>query len=94
METSAFDFSRAHEVDLFPTMREANVVAKQFIADHNAGQPLVSVKSGPSDKGGAELMVLKSMLVTYENVTSFENLLAQRVAQHDGYLDGSGVRQE
>jgi len=97
MEASAFDFSRPHNVDffaVFPTLREANAVAKQFIADHHAGEPLVSVKTRSSEKGGTELMVVKSMLVTHENVTNFENLLAQRVAQHDGYVDGWGVMQE
>ena len=97
MEASAFDFSRPHNVDffaIFPTMREANEVAKQFIADHHAGAPLVSVKTRPSEKGVTELMIVKSMLVTHEDVTNFENLLGRRVAQHDGCLDGWGVMQE
>ena len=97
MEASAFDFSRPHNVDFFAIFRTkeiADVVAKQFVADHNAGERLVSIETRPSDKGGMELMIVKSMLVTYENVTNFENLLAQRVAQHDGYLDGWGVMQE
>lgn len=58
------------------------------------GKPLISVKTSPSDKGGTELMIVKSMHVTHENVTNFENPLAQRVAQHDGYRDGRGVMQE
>jgi hypothetical protein len=97
MEASAFDFSIPHNVDffaVFPTMQEADAVAKQFIADHHAGALLVSVETYPSEKGGTELMVVKEMLVTHENVTRFEKLLAQRAEKHDGYVDGWGVMQE
>lgn len=96
MEASCFNFSIPHNVDFFavlPNMEEADAVAKQFIAGHDAGEPIVSVETCPGEKG-AELTIVKAMLVTYENVTQFEKLLARRVARHDGYVDGWGVMQE
>lgn len=41
-----------------------------------------------------ELMLVKSMLVTHESVSAFESRLAERVSQHDGYMDGWGVLQK
>jgi hypothetical protein len=34
------------------------------------------------------------MIVTYEDVSRFEETLAERVARVDGYLDGWGVMQD
>lgn len=97
MEASSFDFSVHHSVEFFAVFRteqEADVVARQFVADRTSGEPIVAIETRPAEKGGMELMVAKSMLVTHENVTAFEARLAQRVSQHDGYMDGWGVLQE
>ena len=97
MHASGFDFGQPHDVDffaLFAKNEDATVVAKQFIADHETGDPLVSVKTASHDSGRTELAIVKSMLVTHENVTAFENLLADRCASFDGKLDGWGVMQD
>lgn len=97
MEASGFDFSALHDVEFFAVLRtehEADVVARQFVADRATGETIVAIETQPADKGGMELMVVKSMLVTHENVSAFELRLAQRVSQHDGYMDGWGVMQE
>ncbi|OYY73220.1 MAG: hypothetical protein B7Y40_10420 [Gammaproteobacteria bacterium 28-57-27] len=97
MEASGFDFSVPHDVEFFAVFRteaEADTVARQFVADRTGGDPVVAIETQPAERGGMELMVVKSMVVTYENVSAFEQRLAQRVSQHDGYMDGWGVLQE
>ena len=97
MAVSDFPFSKFHDVDffaLFARNEDAAFVAKQFIADHEAGNPLVAVKTVPHEAGRTELRIVKSMLVTHESVTAFENLLADRCARFDSQLDGWGVMQD
>lgn len=97
MAESGFDFSIPHDVEFFAvfrTEREADVVARQFVADRAGGERIVAIETQPAEKGGMELMLVKSMLVTHENVSAFEARLAERVSQHDGYMDGWGVLQE
>jgi len=97
MEASGFDFSVPHDVEFFAVFRteyEADVVARQFVADRTGGEPITAIETRPAENGGMELMVVKSMLVTHENVSSFEARLAERVSRHDGYMDGWGVLQE
>lgn len=96
MQASNFDFSVAHDVEFFAVFRteaEADAVAGEFLADHQAGDRLKAIETRPASAGGMELFLVKAMLVSYENVTAFERRLAQRVAKHDGYLDGWGVLQ-
>lgn len=97
MQSSGFDFSKPHDVEYFAVFRteeEAVSVAKQYVADHKAGDKLKNIETKPAESGGMELQLVKTMLVTYENVTTFESNLADRVSKHDGYLDGWGVLQQ
>lgn len=96
MQDAGFDFSLPHDVEFFAVFRTeaaADTVARQFVADRAGGEAIVAIETRPADPGGMELMVVKSMLVTHDNVTAFESRLAQRVSLHDGYMDGWGVLQ-
>jgi hypothetical protein len=97
MQKSGFDFSKPHDVEFFAVFRtegEADDVAKQYLADHKAGQQLVNIETRPARKGGMELLLVKNMLLTYEAIVDFERKLEERVSVCDGYLDGWGVLQE
>lgn len=97
LESHGFDFKSPHDVEffaVFPDEEAADKVAKQYVADHHAGEKLANVETKPARDGGMELVVVKSMLVTYENVSGFEDKLANRVAAAGGRLDGWGVMQE
>ena len=97
MADSDFPFSQPHDVDffaLFARNDDAAFVAKQFIADHKAGNRVAAVKTSAHESGGTELKIVKSMLVTHENVSAFETLLAERCARFDSKLDGWGVMQD
>lgn len=96
MEQAKFDFSTAHDVEFFSVFRteaEADSVANLYLADHKTGNRLKNIETRPHQTGGMELLIVKTMFVTYENVTAFESVLANRVAKYDGYLDGWGVLQ-
>ena len=97
MEAHGFDFSKEHVVDFHAVMateEEADKVARMFLADHKAGQKLENIETKPQEVGGMRLDLAKKMIVTYESVTKFESLLAERVSQFEGYLDGWGVMQK
>ncbi len=97
MQKSGLDFSKSHDVEFFAVFRtesEADVVAKQYLADHKSGNRLVKIDTRPAKKGGMELLLVKNISLTYEGVTAFERRLLERVSAHDGYLDGWGVLQE
>ena len=97
MAASGFDFGRAHDVEFFAVFRteeDADRVAKEFVADHNAGDRLVAVDTAPHERGGMELKIVKSMMLTHESVTAFETLLAERSGKYDSYMDGWGVLQD
>ena len=96
MEAHGFDFSVPYEVEFFallPTEAQADKVARQYAAEHAAGGKLTNVETRPGKDGGMELVVVKPMLVTYENVTRFEADLGARVSAEGGRLDGWGVMQ-
>ena len=97
MEANGFDFSKEHVVDFHAVMateEEADKVARMFLADHKAGQKLENIETKPHDVGGMCLDIAKKMILTYESVTEFESLLAERISQFEGHLDGWGVMQE
>ena len=97
MSSSGFDFDRSHHVEFFAVFRteeDADRVAQEYVADHRAGDRLIAVDTAPHDVGGMELKIVKSMLVTYENITAFEELLAERSGKYDSYTDGWGVLQD
>src|SRR5450432_3905023 len=91
MDASGFDFQVPHNIEffaIFPTEEGADEVAKQYLSDHRAGDPFVNIETRPAPSGGMELIVVKTMLVTYENVTGFEAEFGKRVSAHEGRLDG------
>ena len=97
MEADQFDFDQEHVVDFFAILEneaDADYVAMQFVADHEAGDEYATIETRPHDEGGTELTLSKRMLVTYTAVCAMEDLLATRVAEVEGYLDGWGVMQE
>lgn len=96
MEAHGFDFANPHDVEffaIFPSEDAADIVAKQYVADHKAGDRLENIETKPVGGGSMQLILVKRMLVTYENVTQFENNLAERVKPNEGRLDGWGVMQ-
>ena len=96
MASSGFDFNQPHDVEFFAVFRteeDARAVAKLFVSDHLAGDRLVAVDTAPHHVGGMELKIVKSMLVTHENVTALEKLLEERASRFDSYMDGWGVLQ-
>jgi hypothetical protein len=97
MEESGFDFEKEHVVDLhavFATEKEADQIARLYVADNKAGDKLTNIETKPYPQGGMELTLSKKMFVTYEAVTAYESKLGQWVSLVDGYLDGWGVIQE
>lgn len=97
MQKSGFDFSKPHDVDffaIFPTKAAADLVAKQYVADHKAGNLFVNIESKPASEGGMELLLVKNMLLTHQAITAFEREFEARASAHGGYLDGWGVMQE
>jgi hypothetical protein len=97
LEASGFDFQSPHDVDffaIFPTEEAADAVARQYVVDHERGERLVNIETRPATDGGMELELVKAMLVTYDNVSSFEAKLGRRTAEVGGRLDGWGVWQE
>ena len=97
MAASDFPFDQPHDVDFFAVFasnEDAKLVATQYIADHEAGDPMAAVSTGAHHRAGTELKLVKKMLVTHENVTAFENRLAERCRRNGGELDGWGVLQD
>ncbi|MGS2723394.1 ribonuclease E inhibitor RraB [Porticoccus sp. GXU_MW_L64] len=94
LEEDNFDFSTEHPVDfyaIYATEKEADLVARQYVADWKGGQQFKNIETRPSEKGGMELELVPIMMVTYENIVAFEKTLAERTAKVTGYLDGWGV---
>jgi hypothetical protein len=97
MEAHGFDFKVPHDVEffaIFPTEELADEVATLYLEEHRAGETMKKIRTKPGRDGGMELVLVKPMLVTYENVDRFESELGNRVAARGGYLDGWGVLQE
>jgi hypothetical protein len=97
MAEHGFDFTIPHDVDFFAVLGDeemANQIARQFVTDRERGEPIRDIETYPAEKGGMELRVVRRMQVTHAEITSFEERLAYRVAQHDGYLAGWGVLQD
>ena len=97
MHASGFDFGSEHPIEffaVFPTEEAADTVAKQYLAEHKAGDKLVNIETQPAESGGMELILAKRMLATHENISAFEKKLAERSAGAGGRADGWGVMQE
>jgi hypothetical protein len=94
MHAQHFDFSKPYPVDFYAVFRteaDADEVAQQYVADHQAGNRLLNVETRPAEPGGMELKVVKHMLVTHAGIAQFEQTLATRIAPYEAYLDGWGV---
>jgi len=97
MQQHGFDLTKAYPIEFFAvyaTEEDADIVARQYLADHKTGDRLENIETRPHDVGGMELLLVKQMMPTHENITAFETLLAERTASVEGYLDGWGVLQE
>jgi len=97
METSGFNFEKEHVVDFHAVMEteeDADKIAQMYLADDIDGEKIIGVETKPFDEGGMEINLEVRMIVSYERVTKFEAVLAERVSQFEGYLDGWGVLQD
>ena len=97
MEKHGFNFDIEHVVDfhaVFATEEEADRIDKMFVEDRKAGKQLENIETRPHEVGGMCLDLAVRMIVTYNSVCEFEDLLAARVASVEGYLDGWGVMQK
>lgn len=97
MQSHGFDFSKEHPIEFFAVYaseEEADKVAKMYVADLKSGERLVNIETRPYPEGGMELVLVKKMRASYENITGFEKRLQDRTNTVDGYLDGWGVLQE
>ena len=81
-----FNFTEEHEI--------AKQIASLYLEDHKSGNKLTNIETYPNEGGGMGLLITKKMFPTYDNITSFEKKLVERVATVDGYLDGWGVLQD
>ncbi len=70
------------------TQEQAIIVAKQYLEDYMNGEKLDNIATQPYISGEMELILAKTMLVTQENISAFENKLAARLSVHDGRLNG------
>lgn len=97
MEASGFDFSVEHTVDfhaVLATVKEAEQIARLYVADHEAGFRFSNIETKPYPEGGMELTLSRRMLVKFEDIQAMEDTLQRRVSLVEGYLDGWGVLQE
>ena len=94
LESHGFDFTTEHVVDfhaVLATEKSADIVALMFLADDKAGDTYENIETYPHDEGGMCLDLSKKMFVSYDAVTKLESLLANRISDNQGYLDGWGV---
>lgn len=70
------------------TQEQAIIVAKQYLDEDMNGEKLDNIATHPYTSGGMELILTKTMLVTQENISAFENKLAERLSVHEGRLNG------
>jgi hypothetical protein len=93
---SGLDFTRPYSVEFFSvlsTQEEAVIVAKQYLDDYVKGEKFDNIMTQPIN-GGMELILAKTMLVTQENISAFENKLAERLSAHEGHLNGWRIIRE
>ena len=84
LEADNFDFSVEHPVDFFAvytTNEEADLIARQYATDWKNGENFKNIETRPYDEGGMELELVKIMLVTYDNIKTFEEKLIQRTSK-------------
>jgi len=94
MHAHGFDFSKPAAIEFFallPSEDAAGAVARQYVADHVKDDSITKIVTRRTDDGEHELEIVKFMHATHENITEFEQVLANRVEAVGGCLDGWGV---
>lgn len=88
---AGLDFSRPYAVEFYSVLRsqvDATVVAMQYLKDLVKDGSAENVMIHPCTDGGVEIVLVKEMLVTRENISEIENKLAEKLSTYDGYLNG------
>jgi len=78
-------------IAVFPTAEDAEKVALMYVADSKLGEDFINIETSPSEDEGMELILIKSMIVTAQNVSEFESRLIERAKMHGGAADGWGM---
>jgi hypothetical protein len=94
---SGFDFSRAHDVDFYAVFRSKNdaaLVAKQLVEGDRSVNSLASVTTSTRNDSATELKIVRTMLVTHDNISKFERYFGEICDTRGGELDGWGVVQD
>ena len=78
-------------IAVFPTAEDAEKVARMYVADSKLGEDFINVEITPREDEGMELILIKSMIVTTQNVSEFESRLIERAKMHGGAADGWGM---
>ena len=78
-------------IAVFPTAEDAGKVALMYVADSELGEDFINIETTPREHEGMELILIKSMIVTPQNVSEFESRLIERAKMHGGAADGWGM---
>ncbi len=78
-------------IAVFPTAEDAEKVARMYVADSKLGEDFINVETTPREDEGMDLILIKSMIVTPQNVSEFESRLIERAKMHGGAADGWGM---
>lgn len=78
-------------IAVFPTAEDAEKVALMYVADSELGEDFINIETTPREDEGMELILIKSMIVTPQNVSEFESRLIERAKMHGGAADGWGM---
>lgn len=85
------DLSRPYAVEFYSVLRsqlDATAVAMKYLRDLVKDASMDNVMIHPYTNGGVEVVLVKTMLVTRENISEIESKLAERLSAYDGYLNG------
>ncbi len=78
-------------IAVFPTAEDAEKVAMMYVADSRVSKDFITIETTPREDEGMELILIKSMIVTPQNVSEFESRLIERAKMHGGAADGWGM---
>ena len=78
-------------IAVFPTAEDAEKVALMYVADSKLGEDFVNIETTLREDEEVELILIKSMIVTPQNVSEFESRLIERAKMHGGAADGWGM---
>jgi len=82
---------------IFLTREHADLVAQQYVEDRENGIELENIeieRYEEDSEEGFELTITKRMIITEDALKEFDKIMAERVSQLDGHLDGWGIRPE